>query len=155
VAPTHRARQRLGDVEGGDRFPPAVPGRGGRHRDRGVLGQHRHHGIDVVAFPRVDVALDELARGRVAERAQRCLLALVGEPLVNGPPGALQGALDGCDRGLQRLCNLLRREAEHLAQDQRRALSGRQLLQRRDESELDALAQLVASRGRGITVREA
>ena len=41
-----------------------------------------------------------------------------------------------------------RREAEHLAQDQHRALARGQVLERRDERQLDALALLVARLGR-------
>ena len=48
----------------------------------------------------------------------------------------------------------LAREAEHLAQDQRRALVRRQVLERGDERELDALALLVARLGRGVAVLE-
>ena len=46
------------------------------------------------------------------------------------------------------------REVEHLAQDQHRALVGRQVLQRGDERQLDALAQLVARLGAGEPVVE-
>ena len=35
-----------------------------RHRERRVLGEHRDDRVDVVALPRVDVALDELADAR-------------------------------------------------------------------------------------------
>ncbi len=55
----------------------------------------------------------------------------------------------------QRLGDLLGREAEHLAQDQHRALGGRQVLERGDERELDALAPLVAGLGRGEAVLDA
>ena len=40
--------------------------------------------LDVAALPRVDIALDDLAQALVAERAQRGLLALLGQPLVDG-----------------------------------------------------------------------
>ena len=39
---------------------PAEPARQRRHRPCGVLGQHRHHGVDVRAPHRVHVALDDL-----------------------------------------------------------------------------------------------
>ena len=50
-----------------------------RHREGGVLGQHRDDRLDVAALPGVDVALDDLAHAVVAERAQRRLLALLGQ----------------------------------------------------------------------------
>ena len=53
------------------------------------------------------------------------------------------------------LGDLRGREAEHLAQDQHRALVRRQVLERRDERQLDALALLVGRTGRGEPVREA
>ena len=46
------------------------------------------------------------------------------------------------------------REAEHVAQDQHRALARGQVLERRDERELDALALLVARLGAGAAVRD-
>ena len=50
---------------------------------------------------------------------------------------------------------LLGGEAEHLAEDQRRALAWRQVLERGDEGELDALALLVARLGRRVAVLHA
>ena len=91
----------------------------------------------------------------VAERAQRRLLALLGEPLVDGLVRALQGAVDRRRRRLERVGDLAAREAEHVAQDQHGALARRQVLERGDERELDALALLVASLGRGEAVLEA
>src|SRR5207302_8518575 len=43
-------------------------------------------------------------------------------------------------------------EAEHVAQDQHRALARRQVLERRHERQLHALALLVAGLGRGVAV---
>jgi hypothetical protein len=48
-----------------------------RHRERHVLGQDRHERIDVAPLPGGDVALDELAPARIAERAQRALLGAI------------------------------------------------------------------------------
>jgi hypothetical protein len=75
------------------------------------------------------------------------LLARVGHLPRSGLPGALQGAVDRGDRGVQQLGGFARREVEHLAQQQSRALARGQVLEHRDEGELDALALLVP-RGR-------
>jgi hypothetical protein len=48
-----------------------------RHRERHVLGQDGHERIDVALLPGGDVALDELAHARIAERAPRRLLGAV------------------------------------------------------------------------------
>ena len=111
--------------------------------------------VDVAPLPRVHVALHDLAQPLVAERAQGGLLALLGKPLVDRLAGALQGAVHRGDGRLERLGDLAGREAEHLAQDQHGALVGRQVLERRDERQLDALALLVARLGRGKAVLEA
>ena len=50
---------------------------------------------------------------------------------------------------------LARREAEHVAEDEHGALARRQVLERRDEGELDALALLVARLRTGEPVLEA
>ena len=121
-----------------------------RHRPGRVLGQHGHDRVDVAALHRVDVALARSPRSsRVAERAQRRLLALLGQPLVERLAGALQRAVDRGDRRVERLGDLACREAEHVAQDQHRALARRELLERGDERQLDALALLVARLRRG------
>ena len=111
-------------------------------------------GVDVAARHRVHVALDDLAQALVAQRAQGGLLAAVGQALVDRLAGALQGAVDRGDRRLERLGDLLAREAQHLAQDERGALVGRQVLERRHEGQLDALAALVAGLGGGAAVDE-
>ncbi len=87
------------------------------------------------------------AQLRLAERPQRDLLALLGQVVVDRLARPLQRAVDGCHRGVQRVRHLACREPEHLAHDERRALTRRQQLERGDEGQLDALALLVA-RGR-------
>src|SRR5580704_8984813 len=52
--------------KGGDLLPAAVPGRTRRHRDPGVLGEHRDEGVDIVPLPGSNVALDESAQLVVA-----------------------------------------------------------------------------------------
>ena len=90
-------------------------------------------------------------RASPSERRVACWLRS-GRRSSTDLAGALQGAVDGGDRGLERLPHLLGGEAEHLAQDQDRALARRQLLHRGDEGELDRLALLVAGVRRGVAV---
>ena len=125
---------------------PGEPGRQRRHRPDGVLRQQAHDRLHVAALHRVHVAIDQLAQLLVVERAQRRLLALVGQLLVDGLACALERAVHRRDAGVERLRDLGGREAEHLAQDQHRSLVGGQVLERRDERQLHALAQLVARR---------
>lgn len=74
----------------GDRRAPVVP-RGHRgHRDHGVLGKHRDDGVHVAALPRVHVCVYDLAQAPVAQRPQRRLLALLGQPLGHRPASPLQ-----------------------------------------------------------------
>src|SRR5918994_1644109 len=70
-----RIAQRETHEEGSDRVPSAIPGREGRHGERGVVGEHGEDRVDVRAFPRVDVPLNEFANAVVTESAQGCLLA--------------------------------------------------------------------------------
>jgi hypothetical protein len=55
--------------EGRDGVTAAVPARPRRHGHARVVGEHRDHGIDVVALPRIGEAFDELAELAVAELA--------------------------------------------------------------------------------------
>ena len=137
------APQRDALEEGGHRLVPPVPGGQRRHGHRPVRGQHRDDGVDVGALPGVDEALDDLAQALVVQRAEQRLLAALGKPLVHRLVGALQRAVDPGRRRLERLGDLARREAEHVAEDEHGALTRRQVLERRDEGELDALALLV------------
>jgi hypothetical protein len=60
--------------ERGDDVAAAEPRRDRRHRQRCVLSEHGRKRTDVVALPRIDVLLDDLAQTVVAERRQRRLL---------------------------------------------------------------------------------
>src|SRR4029453_18917809 len=91
----------------------------------------------------------------VPRRAQGRLLTGCREPLVDRLARALEGAVDRRNRRVERFRRLPSREAEHVAQDQHGALAAREVLERRDERELDRLALLVASVGRGIPAGEA
>jgi hypothetical protein len=86
-----------------------------RHCERRVIGQHRGNRSDVIALPCVHVTLHGLAQPVVADRAQRRLLAARGQPLLNGLARTLQGAVDGRGCRIERLCDLARRESEHVA----------------------------------------
>src|SRR5262245_39571655 len=86
--------------EGRNRITVTEPGWNRRHRDRCLLGQHRGDGLDVVALPRIDVFGDDLADTPVPERAQRLLLALFGEALLDCLVGAPEGTVDRRGRGL-------------------------------------------------------
>ena len=112
--------------------------------------QHRDDRRDVGAVPGVDEAGDELARALVAQRPQRLLLRTGRALALELRAGPLQGAVDRRDRGLEHLGGLPGAEAEHVAQEQHRALVGRQELERGDVGELDALALLVAQELVGI-----
>ncbi len=100
-------------------------------------------------------ALDDRAQRRVAERPQRRLLAAVETALGERSVRPLERAVDRRGRRLERRRHLGAGQAEHVAQDQHRALAHRQLLERGDERELDALALLVAGLGRREPILEA
>src|SRR5215207_1576499 len=91
-----------------------------------------------------------LRTGRVAERAQSGLLALLRKPPIDGPPGTVERAVDRGDGGVQLLGDLARREADHVAEDQNRALSRREMLQCSDEGELQGLSLFIAGLGRRV-----
>ena len=149
--PPHRAGQRPRAEEHADLLASAVPGWQRRHRHPRVFGQHGHHGIDIVALPRGDVTLHYPAQCGVTQRAQRSLLALLRQSFVHRLVRALQGAVDGDGRRFERLGGFAGRESEHVTDYQYGALSCRQVLERRDEGEFDALALLIA----GVRVGQA
>src|ERR671923_536900 len=153
-APAHVGRQHVVGQEGADRLAPAEPGGPRRHRERAVGGEHLDDGVDVGALEGVDVAVDELAQVPIVQRPQHRLLAALGQALVDRPVSALQRAVDRWRARLEHLGRLARRETEHVAQDEHRALARRQMLERRDERELDALALLIAGVEAGQAVLE-
>src|SRR2546430_11933389 len=73
----------------------------------------------------------------------RSLLALLGEPLIDRLAGALESAVDRGGRGIEGLRDLLGREAEHLPQDQHRALAGGARRSEEHTSELQSQSNLV------------
>ena len=135
-----------------------VPARGhagiGRHAEGRVLGEHGQDRVDLTALEGVGEALDDRADAPVAQRQQRGLLASLGHAFLDGLAGTLERAVHGGDGRVERLRCLLRGEPEHVAQDQRGALPRGQVLERRDEGQLERLTALVAL-GRGGAVRHA
>ena len=149
-----RLLHRLVAEEAGDRLEAAIPAHPRRHRPGRVLGQHRDDRRHVAAFHRVGIALSDRLHLPLPERPQRRLLALFGKAIRERLARALQRAVHGRDRRAERLGDLAGGEAEHLAHDQHRTLPRRQQLQGGDERQLDALALLVARRGRQRAVGE-
>ena len=107
--------------------------------------------VDVAALDGVGKAPDQLAlAGGVRHRRA----ISVGKPLPERRPGPLQGALDGGLARVEHVRDLGGAVAEHVAQHERRALAGRQLLQGADERQLDRLPGLVAALRPGGAIRE-
>ena len=108
-----------------------------RHRQRRVLVQQRVERVHVVALEGVDVARQQLALRR--RPAGSTASVAPGRWLGQRGPGPLERAVDRGDRGVEQLGDLVRLPAQHLAQDQHRALPRRQVLQRGDERQPDRL----------------
>ena len=94
--------------------------------------------VHVVALERVDVPREQRRMGFVDSAAGGSSIGLGGG---KRGPGALERAVDRCDRGVEQLGDLLRLPAQHLAQDEHRSLARRQVLERGDEGEADRLAR--------------
>ena len=100
--------------------------------------------VDVAALPGVDIALDQSRSARSPSvRRFACWLraGTRSSTAARARCRALLTEATWCPASARSLA----REAEHLAQDQHGALVGRQVLQRGDEGQLDALALLVAA----------
>ena len=98
----------------------------------------------------VNPACEDVIDGRVPQVAQHRLLGRRGRGDRLACP--LQRAVDRGGRRIKLIGHLGRGEAEHIAQDQRRPLGRRQVLQRRDVRELDGLAGKVVRLGRDVGV---
>ena len=173
VVPACRRRRRAGRSRAGARRPVTPPDSGPTRQElaiasrgrgtsspaaaspRRVLGEHRDDRVDVAALPGVHVAPRRARAGR-RRRASAASAAGSARAAARRPSLARRWSalLTDGDGRLERLRHLARGEAEHLAQDQHRALVRRQVLKRGDEGELDALALLVARLGRGVAVLE-
>ena len=99
--------------------------------------QQRYQSLDVVALEGVHVPVEERGVGAV-----QGLGASLGGQVPECAPRPLQGAVDGGHARAEELGCLGRLPAEHVAQDQRRALAGRKVLERGDEGQADGLAVL-------------
>ena len=110
-----------------------------RHGLRRVLVDERRERLHVVALERVDIALEQIRVRSVDGGA-----AVVGLTfaLLERRPRALERAVHRRDTGLEELRDLGRLPAQHLAEDENRALPRRQMLERRDESEANRLPRL-------------
>jgi hypothetical protein len=107
------------------------------HGERGVVVEEGHERSDVVALEGVDVPGQELLllgvdRGRS--------VGVEVDRLERGPR-ALERAVDRGDAGVEQLGHLGGLPAEHLAQDQHRALPRRQVLERGYERQADRVAR--------------
>ena len=109
-----------------------------RHRLDRVLADQRGQRLHVVALERLDVAIQQLALGRL-DRGSR-----VGHgdlSRLDRRAGALQRAVDRGDAGVEQLGGLAGLPAQHLAQDQRGPLARRQVLERGDERQAHRLVR--------------
>ena len=138
----------------GDGLAAAPPARMRGHRERHVLGEHGEDAGRISALQGIAETFHEPLNLLVAERARRRLLAPIGDPLLDGSAGALEGAVHRGIRRPERLGHLRGGEGEHLPQDQHRALTRWQMLERGDERELHGLALLVPGLRDGVSVLE-
>ena len=127
-SPLYPWSERGGVQEGLDRVSPLKPGGSWWHRDRCVVGEHGDHGADVRALPGVNEAVDQFAQPLIADGLQRGLLASCGQSVVDGVVRALQRGVHRGRCHLERLGHLSCREAEHIPEDQDRALLRRDVL---------------------------
>ena len=156
VAPAPVARQRPEVHEAAEVLVPAEPGRQRRHRPGGVLGEHARR-----PPPRRPAASRPCSPPRARAGARR--RARAGWPAGSARGASSSIVLRARWRALFTEATVVSSDSatsraekpEHLAQDQGGALVGRQVLERRHERELDALAQLVARLGPGQAVLEA
>jgi hypothetical protein len=107
--------------------------------------QKREDAVNVSGLEGAHEPLHEVPDPVVAGGAAGDLPALVGHALLDGLAGTLKGAVDGRHGCLEELRHLACRESEYLSQDEDRTLAARQVLQRREERELQGLTLLVAS----------
>src|SRR5919201_1016103 len=132
-SPTARA---AAEQPASDRLAAAKPERIRRHRERRVLAQQGRERIDVVAVERLDVSVEKPGL-RLGKRPAAGAHVAGGE----GCTRALQRAVHRRNGGLERLGHFRRGPAQHLREQERRALPRRKMLQRGHEREADALPQ--------------
>jgi hypothetical protein len=122
-----------------ERVETVVPDRARRERDARVGAHERGERREVPALEGVDIPPRDLSllRGRILgvhplEPPRR---RAVAQPVA----GALQGAVDSRHARAEERRGLARREPRRVAQDQRRPLARRQVLDRRHERDLERL----------------
>src|SRR5690242_4479902 len=132
-----------------DGLPTLVLVRLGRHREPGVLSEHRYDALSVAALDRGGEAAHELALPRGTR--ERCALAGARDrAFIYRRSRSLQRAFDGRFAALEHLGDLTGEEAEHVAEHKRSTLARRQMMQRNHECESDRLSCFVARlRARG------
>jgi hypothetical protein len=130
--------------EPADVLAAVEPGGQRRHREPGVLGQEIQQRRQVGALPGGHQGLHQLAPAIGAEGVQLGSLGRVRHPLHDRLPGALQRAVHGGRGRVEDARDLGGGELQHLTQDQNRPLGAREVLQRRDEGQLDAFPAQVA-----------
>ena len=111
-----------------------------RHRERRVLVQQRDERVHVVVLEGRDVAVEQLRARRPSSVAG--VSSVVGCAVGDRRPRALQRAVDRRDARVEQLGGLGGAPAQHLAQDEHRALAGGQVLQRGDERQAQRLLRL-------------
>src|SRR4029077_6517124 len=114
-------------------LPPAVVR---RHRLLGVLLDQGGERAQVVPLEGLDVARKELLSSLVHFRYR---IVRADAARLQRLARALQRAVDRCHASVEELGDLLGFPAEDFAQDQRGALPGREMLERRHEGETDRL----------------
>src|SRR5688572_9715501 len=122
---------------GEDVLAPGEPEVERWHRLRRVLVDERGQSAHVVCLERRDVALEKLGIGGLDGGSGRRLRRVAR---LERRAGSLQRTVDRGDARLEKLGDLDRLPAEHLAEDEHRALPWRQLLERGDEGEPHGLA---------------
>jgi hypothetical protein len=115
------------------------PGRVRRHRQARLLAQQCRERVDVGALVRLDVAAQELTLLGGELRARPPLRPRLAETMPKRRPGPLQGAVRRDDTCLEKQCCLLGGPPEDVAEEEHGALSRRQVLDRRDERQLNRL----------------
>jgi hypothetical protein len=124
--------------------------REGRHRDPGIVGQERHHAVDVAGLDRSGEAADDVAL-EFGVRHRRPLASAGGQAVFERCASPAQQVVHRRFAGLQQLGGLGRPVAQDIAEHEHRALLRGQMLKADDERQLDRFPGLVArSRTRSV-----
>ena len=145
VTPAHR--QGVADQPRAERLVALEPVDVRRHAPGGVLRQEPEQRVDVARLEGGRVPAGEVRHRAVAEGAQGLELTALRQRGGRGRAGPLQGAGHRGDRGVELKRGLGGGEAEHVTENEHRALQRRQFLEQDHERDLDALPLLVAGLG--------